>query len=219
MGNQRITQAIEALQLAGFRADRGYPSIGMPYPSAPVVAVNLQEQTPELVTLAATVYCTVDFGGIVCEDQALQLAQALGEIGGECTVGDCSFSGKTGLFSVTVTAVWPRSQAFTVQVGTSMLPNVTAVSARQTKTLVYGEEAGVSVSDEGWQITVEEWLPFGSVPEEDSSDAFQVIISRPSGTECYEDCRWQSIEHAPVGNHVLRRRVARTWSPRTIALG
>lgn len=106
MGKQRILSVIEALTNAGFRAERGYPGKGMPYPDGPVVAVSLQEQTADRFTLAVRLYCTVELGGIVCEDRALDMVPVLENLGADCTVGACSFSGKSGLFSVCVLAGW-----------------------------------------------------------------------------------------------------------------
>ena len=77
MGKQRILAVIAALQSAGFRAERGYPGKGMPYPDAPVVAVSLQEQTRERFTLAVRIYSAVPQGGIFCEDRAMDMVPVL----------------------------------------------------------------------------------------------------------------------------------------------
>ena len=106
MGRERITAVIDALQALGIRADRGYPGKGMPYPDAPVVAVSLQEQTAEKLTLAVRVYCTVEFGGIVCEDLSMDIVPILEGQGAACTVETCSFDGKSGLFSIPIYATW-----------------------------------------------------------------------------------------------------------------
>ena len=111
MGKQRILSVIAALQSAGFRAARGYPGKGMPYPDAPVVAVSLQEQRADSLTLALRIYCTVELGGILCEDRALDMVPVLQTLGADCTVGQCSFDGKSGLFSVCVQAKWETAPA------------------------------------------------------------------------------------------------------------
>lgn len=102
---------IEALKNAGFRAERGYPGKGMPYPDAPVVAVSLQEQTANSFRLAVRIYCTVELGGILCEDRALDMVPVLQKLGADCTVGPCGFDGKSGLFSICVLAGWDTSPA------------------------------------------------------------------------------------------------------------
>ena len=111
MGKQRILAVIAALQSAGFRAERGYPGKGMPYPDAPVVAVSLQEQTRERFTLAVRIYCAAPQGGIFCEDRAMDMVPVLENLGADCTVGACGFDGKSGLFSVCVQARWNTASA------------------------------------------------------------------------------------------------------------
>ena len=111
MGKQRILSVIEALKSAGFRAERGYPGNGMPYPDAPVVAVSLQEQTRERFILAVRIYCTAPQGGIFCEDRAMDMVPVLENLGADCTVGPCSFNGKSGLFSLCVQAEWHTASA------------------------------------------------------------------------------------------------------------
>ena len=106
MGKQRILSVIEALRSAGFRAERGYPGKALPYPNAPVVAVSLQEQTGQRFTLAVRIYCAAPQGGILCEDRALDMVPVLENLGADCTVGQCGFDGKSGLFSLCVQARW-----------------------------------------------------------------------------------------------------------------
>ena len=222
MGRERITQVIDTLQSVGIRADRGYPNKGMPYPDAPVVAVNLQEQTAEKLTLAVQVYCTVEFGGIVCEDLSLDIVPILEGLGAVCTMENCGFSGKSGLFSIRILARWDTSEkperGFTVQVGDSMLPFVTAVSARRAvdKTMVSTE---LVTEDDGWYITVSELLPLGNQPEPDSTETFTLTVSRLGGTESYPDCMWAELYYEPTAEGAIRRRIARCWGARSIAVG
>lgn len=223
MGRERITAVIDALQALGIRADRGYPGKGMPYPDAPVVAVSLQEQTAEKLTLAVRVYCTVEFGGIVCEDLSMDIVPILEGQGAACTVETCSFDGKSGLFSIPIYATWvtvPAAEtAFTVQVGDRMLPYVTAVAARRDVEKTMGENAAVITTDDGWYITVTELLPLTSAPEADAADSFTLIVSRRGGTENYAECQWSEVYHEPTAAGVIRRRVARCWGQRSIAMG
>ena len=218
MGRQRITQVIDALQAVGIRADRGYPNKGMPYPDAPVVAVNLQEQTAEKLLLAVQVYCTVEVGGIVCEDLSLDIVPILEELGAACTVENCGFSGKSGLFSIRILAAWDITEepvaAFTVQAGASMLPFVTAVSARRAVDMTQD-----GTEDDGWYITVTELLPLGNQPEADSEESFTLTVSRLGGTESYPECTWAELYYEPTAQGVIRRRIARSRGARSIAVG
>lgn len=222
MGRQRINQVIDALQAVGIRADRGYPGKGMPYPDAPVVAVSLQKQTAEQLILAVTVFCTVEFGGTVCEDLSMDIVPIIEGMDGKCTVENCGFSGKSGLFSIRILASWNTAAepeaAFTVQAGDEMLPFATAFSARRDvkKGMVATE---LYTEDEGWYITVTELLPLANLPEADSTEHFTMILSRLGGTESYPDCQWAELTYEPTEQGMLRRRVARCWGERTIAAG
>ncbi len=222
MGNQLIVEVIDALQSMGVRTERGFPGKGMPYPDTPVVAVNLHEQTEKTLTLSVMIYCTAAFGGTACEDLGMDIAVILQAMEGKCTVGSCSFDGKSGLFTLRVLAAWDIAAepeaAFTVQIGDEILPYVTAVSARQDMrwSLISGE---VCDDDNGWFITVTELLPQYVRPETDSTGTFTIMISRRGGSESYPNCRWGEIYHEPTAGGAIRRRVARTWSRRTVAAG
>ena len=213
---------IDALQGVGIRADRGFPGKGMPYPDAPVVAVNLQELRKDRVTLAIHVYCTVEFSGIVCEDLSMDIADLLEAMGAKCAVGNCGFDGKSGLFSIRILAAWDTASEpeipFTVQAGATMLPFVTTFSAKRDRDLrmVAGD---LAIEDEGWHITITELLPLANVPEKDSDDSFTLILSRRGGTESYSDCRWSEVCYEPTAGGMIRRRVARCWGERAVAVG
>ena len=222
MGRKRITQVIDALQALGIRADRGYPGTGMPYPDAPVVAVNLQEQTAEKLVLAITVYCTPEFSGTVCEDLSMDIAAIVEEMGAGCTMENCGFNGKSGLFSIRILAQWDtapdKTAGFTVQAGDKVLPYAMEVTARRD--LAYEiKDGNMTALDKGWFITVTELLPLASTPELDSDYSFTLIISRRGGSESYAGCRWSEITYQPTQAGLLRRRVARCWSDRAIAVG
>lgn len=218
MGRERIIQVIDALQAVGIRADRGYPGKGMPYPDAPVVAVSLQGKTAEKLTLAVQVYCTVEFGGTVCEDLSMEIVPILEDMGAGCTVENCGFSGKSGLFSIRILAVWDTAEepetGFSVQAGASMLPFMTEVSARRAVDMT--QEA---TDDDGWYITVTELLPLGNQPEADITETFTLTVSRLGGTESYPECKWAELYYEPTAAGVIRRRVARCWGGRSIAVG
>lgn len=219
MGLQRINEVIAALQSAGFRADRGYPSTGMPYPSAPVVAVNLHSQTAEEVALAVTVYCSVADGGILCEDKALEAAAVLEGTGALCQVGACDFSGKTGLFSVTVLTKWvekaeegetpavkPVEVLPTVLLNDEALPYATGFSAQRT-----AEVSSVGAADGIWTVTVEELIPLKYVTFGASASGFSLAIKRGSMEEKYSECYLETLLRRETSEGLYQKRVAKTW--------
>ena len=61
--------------------------------------------------LAVRIYCTAPQGGILCEDRALDMVPVLENLGADCTVGQCGFDGKSGLFSICVQARWETAAA------------------------------------------------------------------------------------------------------------
>lgn len=216
MGNERIIQAVRTLRQAGFRVDRGYPGSGMPYPSAPVVAVNLGEQTREKITVLAKVYCGVDVGGSVCEDQALAVAAALQDIGGDCSVGNCTFQSKAGFFCVEVKATWPQIPPVTVQVGETVLPYVTAVTVRQSWGDIPSADGTTIVLKKGWSVFVEEMLPPDSMLMEEDETSFTITLLHENGSEEYAGCYWDSVTSQVGIDGVYRKREAWTWSPPTL---
>lgn len=106
MGMERVNQAVAALTAAGIRARRGYPAAKMPSLGSPAAAVSVERITPKETAVAVTVYAAAQQGGAVCEDTAWEAVQALTAAGAACTMESCAFSGKTGMFSVRVLAVW-----------------------------------------------------------------------------------------------------------------
>ena len=228
MGLQRINEVIEALQSAGIRADRGYPNTGMPYPSAPVVAVNLHSQSAEEVALAVTVYCSVADSGILCEDKALEVAAVLEGIGAVCQVGSCSFSGKTGLFSATVLTKWveeteeeeeapatqPAEVPPTVLFNDEALPYATGFSAQRS-----AEVSSVGAADGVWTVTVEELIPLESVTFGAPTEKFSLAVQRDSMTETYSNCYLETLLRRETSQGLYQKRVAKTWSEPLVSFG
>ena len=211
MGAQRINLAIEALNAAGFRAERGYPGGKMPEPASPVVAVSLGEQTREEVTILARVYCGKEQCGAACEDTALGVAAVLKTMGANCVVGSCEFQGKLGLYCVEVTAVWPQIPPVRVLVGNVELPYVTAVTARQSWETLSSEDGITTVTKKGWSVSVEEMLPPASFLMEKDALVFTVTLIHEAGTETYESCYWDSVTSQVGVDGVFRKREAWTW--------
>ncbi len=205
------------LRAAGIRADRGYPGKGMPYPDTPVVAVNLQKQTAREVTLAVRIYCSAEYSGTVCEDLAMQIVPLLEGIGAACSVGDCSFHSRSGLFYMQILALWnDRTQGFTVAVDGVTLPYVTQVCAKRDG-ILSSAEAEASDSDTGWAVTVTELLPVQSSPQADSAATFSLTVTRPGGTVCYNLCSWEELYYEPTADGLIRRRVARCLGGRVVS--
>ncbi len=220
MGLTHISRTITALRRAGISVDRGFPAAPMPHPAAPAAAVTVATVTKETVALAVTVFTAAEQGGAVCEDTALTVCDTLTEQGARCTMRDCGFNRKSGMFSVTVLAQWNRALPCTVMLNGTALPYVTNVSARQetdlmpTKNAATGELSLIR-GEWYWKVTVEELLPVTQQLPVDQTEAFSISIRRSGGTEQYTDCFWESVVLEDTSAGVRRLRVAKTRKERT----
>lgn len=219
MGFDRITEAVDALNAAGLRAQRGYPAGVMPCLTGPVAAVNVKTVSPEETKLAVQVFSAVD--GPACEDAARLASETLTGIGAICTAEGCRWDNRAGVFSCLVVALWRERTDCRIVADGKTLSYAVAVSAKKHISSVQVTDAATGETveerrDLGWSITVEELLPSDYMPETDTKEPFTVYIHRPGGSERYEKCQWvQSLlEDVPGG---LRRvRMARTWEIRGI---
>ena len=110
MGNQWIDRVISLLQLASYRAQRGYPVGKMPYLTAPAVAVCVEKIVPDGITLRLDIYCPLKLGGEKCEDTAAGVLQTLVPLGGVLSAGPCRFDESVGLFTQSVEAAFTQSE-------------------------------------------------------------------------------------------------------------
>ena len=215
MGSSRITQVINALQFAGLRTARGFVAAAMPEPTEPVAAVYIQELTARESKLAVTVYTTAALGGILCEDAAIQAMQALRQLGAQCRMGGCGFDGRSGLFSVTVTAAFRQTLPFGVLIDGQRQDYVTQLTITDRNELKNQAEA---VSG-GWEITLVELLPENMPPEQRNTAEFMLTVEHPGGMEQYSRCRWERSTLSRTAEGMERTRVARTWTEKTLAEG
>lgn len=220
MGLKWIEAALEALREAGIRAQRGFPAEKMNYLTEAVAGVSLQQARAESVTVAVWIYGPLGLGGPACENLAVQAAEKLAALGGQCSIGKCEFDGKAGLFFLPVQAVFSQTPAaLGVEVRLNGVPvtGLVKVSTRYHSVMSdYTTDTGTGKSyyvatEKTWRIQVEDLLPNKTVPRE-LGDNFFIIIRRADGTEQYEGCFWESITTEPAGNGLRRVRVAITCS-------
>ncbi len=224
MGRSRLEQTVNALQVAGIRTARGHVAQPMPEPSSPVAAVTVREMTDTVSSVNVTVYTTAAQGGILCEDTALMVMEQLKKLNAACTMGSCSFNGRTGLFSVTVQAQYRENLTTAVLIDQVLQEHVVQISITNSAELyrVTNAETGTASTmgtDQGWHITLTELLPENTPPQQKSNALFDMIVRHPGGAEQYSDCRWErcTLERTPAG--MKRTRVARTWAEKIVAAG
>ncbi len=108
MGRSRINATLEALQQAGIRAQRGFPTEKMPYLTSSMVGVCIERMDATNTTLALRIYTPLQQGGAACEDMALLVAETLEPLGATYQIQNCSFDSKTALFHITVLAIFQQ---------------------------------------------------------------------------------------------------------------
>lgn len=188
MGQLILSNVVQALNDAGIPAERGYPSRKMAVLTEPVAAVNLQQAAIRGQTLTAlvTILSPVELGAAVCEETALEAGDILTEQGGSCTVAECRFDGRTGLFSVEISAQFQT--AFPkVKLGNLLLQHVEAFTCWRT----VDEDAGITELNKApWSFRLEEFFPVGASEEEAPEEPFFLMHISDNGTESYHNCRW-----------------------------
>lgn len=106
MGFFSVGQAIVELQVAGIRAQRGFPGMLMPHLTGAVAAVSVHKDEPEKTTLVADICAPMNMGVYACEDLAKKVAQEWTKAGGACSYGDHRFDGQSGLYQMCVYGTW-----------------------------------------------------------------------------------------------------------------
>ncbi len=219
--SNRLDWTIKALSALGIPVERGYPSAKLRIPSVPVAAITVERTDLKETVLAIWICGTASLGGVVCEDVAQMVADALRQKRAFCQVGACQFDSKSNLFSVKVQALWKESLVNTVKVDRNALVSVTEFSAVQTRHVqqVADEETGtISVVNEEvvWTIAIQEQLPFQEVIEVEGKEAFTLTVIHDKYVEIYPECYWLSITLEENDGGLLRKRVARSWTERII---
>lgn len=224
MISEKINQVIAALQAADIPVCRGYSGSKISAVVKPVTAVSLQEYTDRFLTLAVDALGPTEFDGSACENLAVNVAGVLTDIMATCTVGNCEFSGKTGLFSVRVLARWYRELGYAVDIDDETIPRVTACQAEKSVVRVpYVDSATgevlTTVDRNVWTVTITDIWPLNIKLPEERTDAFSLFVMRPGGVEGYMQCVWEKItlEETPAG--VRRTRVAKTYQDRVVGEG
>lgn len=186
MGKLILSNVMAALDGAGFPVERGYPARGVSAISGPVCAVNLlkadlREQT---ATALVTVLSPESLGAAACEDAALSAAAVLAELGGKCAVGQCGLNGRTGLYSMEVTAQFYTSTPM-VSLEGEQLAYVTAFTCWRTV-----DDDIPELDDAPWNFRLEEFFPVGTEDDPGPEEPFFLIHTSANGTLTFTGCVW-----------------------------
>lgn len=186
MGKLILENAVQALTEGGIPARRAMPSGTLPQITETVAAVALKamDTRNQKVTVLATLLTPAELGSSVCEETAMEAAQILSELGGECTLGGCGFDGRNGLFTLEVTAKF-NSAVPKVWIDDAEMKHVLAFTSWRTL-----DEEVTTWSKTKWNFRLEEYFPMGD--EEDASPAgeFTLVHVSEIGTESYINSTW-----------------------------
>ena len=149
-----IEEAIQSLNRAGIRAERGYPGKRLPELNQPQVAVNIHRWEPQTgtLTLRASVMSPASLGGGYCEDVAGLVCNVLCRLGGMCVQDGCENVSRTELLCIRVTAEFRQEEQvrFSVSVGNTPVADAVAFAAWRTK-----QETEATLQDATWQFRLE----------------------------------------------------------------
>lgn len=224
MLQEKIEQALQALQAIGLPAVRGYPGTKIPVIHNPTVTVSLESFSEEALTLAVDVFVPAERGGSECEETAMRAAEVLAAEMAVCSVGNCRYNAPSGLFTVGVLARWYRQLDYAVKLDDEEIAYAIGFDSRRSvERLPYVDAATgqtlVTVERPQWQITVQDMVPLTQKMAPEKTGTFSIGVLRPGGLEVYPGCMWTqiSLEETPAG--VLRTRVAVTNQERVIGVG
>lgn len=208
----QLISVLSSLNQAGIRAKRGTLNEKAIKPDSPVAVVYPEKSTAQELVMAVEIFGTQ---AVQCEDVAYEAVAVLNGIRGNCTVEQCQFSGKTGLFSVKILARWPRELAQKVYLDGVQITNLTAFHADATCEVFKMDSGDIVQTEWCWDLTIEELLAAGKTPEAAFADAHTVKVVTAGGTETYSNCHWLSVTRRGDSRGTLQTRKLRCWNRTT----
>ena len=211
MGKLIIDEVIQLLCDGGIRADTAYPTGSIQRVSEPVAAVSLnkadlQARTAEVLVEILT---PKEIGGYLCQKTALEACGILEEAGAVCCQSNCEFVNRANLFRVPIRAVFRGAARYndleelpqySVMVGSLLLPHVCGFTAQQAL-----KGSTTPLQDAPWEITVEEFLPWGVEDSLEAENPFTIDLRCNGVTERFDDCVW--IERKRIAEELGIRQI------------
>ena len=194
-----VTLVIEALRGAGIRSDEAYPGRRIPALTGAVAAVRLGKMDRSVRTTAVqvVVMSPAKSGGSVCETNALRAVRVLQNMGGTCVKSICKFDEMADVFYIEIevtffgTALedgWLPGPGYAIAIGLQPMEQVVSFSAERST-----DKDTPTISDAVWQFTMEEQLLPGDGEPPDPQEPFTITITRESGRESFDGCRWTLV--------------------------
>lgn len=188
MGKLNLGDVVQALADAGIPTERAFPARKLAMITEPVAAVSLKQaqMRGQTLTVQVRILSPAELGAATCEETALAAGETLTELGGDCTVEECRFDGRTGMFSVDITAQF-LTEIPKVKLNGTLLQYVEAFTCWRT----VDEDAGVTELDQAkWYFRLEEFFPAGVDEEEEPEEPFELMHISAIGSETYCSCKW-----------------------------
>lgn len=186
MGQLILERAVQALKEAGIPAERAAPARKMAAITGPVAAVSLQSADirNKQLTVLTTVLSPAAPGAAVCEETALEAGEILSKLGGKCSVAKCRFDGRTGLFSVEVTALF-STEVPKITIDGKEMKHVLAFTSWRTL-----DDTVTDWTEAKWNFRLEEYFPMGESEDANPTLPFILTHTCENGTESYMDSTW-----------------------------
>lgn len=186
MGKPILNDVVQALCDAGIPTQRAMPAGKMGTISQTVATVHLlsADIRNKTVTVLTTVLSPAQLGAAACEEAALDAGEVLNQLGGKCSVGSCTFDGRTGLFSVEITAMF-QAQTPRIVIGEQLLTHVVAFTSWRSL-----DEEVTDWYNAKWNFRLEEYFPMGEEEDANPTGTFLLTHVCELGTENYIDSTW-----------------------------
>lgn len=196
MGQLIIDHVIALLSDGGIRAGSSYPAANIQRVTEPVAAVSLAKADlkANTVQVLVEILSPKEGGGYECQKEALKACLLLEAAGAICCQDGCAYMPKANLFRVPVKAVFKGTVTsagmealpeYTVVTGGITLPYVCGFSAKQVRS-----GSGTSLQNAPWEITVEEFIPWGVEDSLEADEPFQMDLRCMGNIERFESCSW-----------------------------
>ena len=196
MGQLILDKVIALLSNGGIQADYSYPAANIQRVAEPVAAVSLEKVDLKAgtVQVLAEILSPKEGGGLACQKEALKACLLLEAAGAICSQDSCAFLNKSNLFRVPVRAVF---RGTVTSAGVEAPPQYTVVTGSLTLSYVCGFSAkqvrsgsGISLQDTPWEITVEEFFPWGVEDPLEADEPFVTDLRCMGNIERFLGCVW-----------------------------
>ena len=200
MGQMIVDKVIQLLSDGGIQTAAAYPAAKMSRITAPVAAVSLQCAEPGKYTaeVLVEILAPQEVGGYLCQKKALEACALLEAGGGTCQQGKCQFVRNGNIFRVPVSVTF---RGIARAGNTEELPKPKLVAAGRNLPYACGfsslqqlDADNETLQEAPWEITVEEFFPWGVVDTLGTTEPFTLELQHLGNIERYQNCTWTYLQ-------------------------